>query len=191
MSDHIQPIWERQRTPIDDGSGNLVDRCTGCHTSNNNAQVPPGQLDLTATPSDLNPDQFTSYRELLSPDTEQWLNNNNAPADRIRECTVQDENGNDIIELVPVQVASSMSAAGANNSTGFFGCFEVGPAACGSFVQDTNAPPANCIENGTLVVDTPVDHSGLLSPSELRLISEWLDIGAQYFNNPFDPRLTQ
>jgi hypothetical protein len=30
-------------------------------------------------------------------------------------------------------------------------------------------------------------HAGWLSPSELRLISEWLDIGAQYFNNPFDP----
>ena len=26
-----------------------------------------------------------------------------------------------------------------------------------------------------------------MSPAELRLVSEWLDIGAQYFNNPFDP----
>jgi hypothetical protein len=24
-----------------------------------------------------------------------------------------------------------------------------------------------------------------MSPSELRLLSEWLDIGAQYFNDPF------
>jgi hypothetical protein len=30
-------------------------------------------------------------------------------------------------------------------------------------------------------------HAGWLSPDELRLVSEWLDIGAQYFNNPFDP----
>ncbi|HEX4387948.1 MAG TPA: hypothetical protein VH109_04925 [Steroidobacteraceae bacterium] len=30
-------------------------------------------------------------------------------------------------------------------------------------------------------------HQGWLSPDELRLVSEWLDIGAQYFNNPFDP----
>jgi hypothetical protein len=30
-------------------------------------------------------------------------------------------------------------------------------------------------------------HAGVLSPDELRLISEWLDIGAQNFNNPFDP----
>ena len=30
-------------------------------------------------------------------------------------------------------------------------------------------------------------HAGYLTPAELRLLSEWLDIGAQYFNNPFDP----
>jgi hypothetical protein len=29
-------------------------------------------------------------------------------------------------------------------------------------------------------------HAGYLSPAELRLLSEWLDIGAQFFNNPFD-----
>lgn len=30
-------------------------------------------------------------------------------------------------------------------------------------------------------------HAGYLSGAELRLVSEWLDIGAQYFNNPWDP----
>ena len=30
-------------------------------------------------------------------------------------------------------------------------------------------------------------HAGMLSPAELRLISEWLDIGAQYYNDPFPP----
>ena len=29
-------------------------------------------------------------------------------------------------------------------------------------------------------------HAGWLSEAELRLIAEWLDIGGQYFNNPFD-----
>ena len=29
-------------------------------------------------------------------------------------------------------------------------------------------------------------HEGFLKPSELRLVSEWLDIGGQYYNNPFD-----
>jgi hypothetical protein len=36
-------------------------------------------------------------------------------------------------------------------------------------------------------VGSPSTHAGWLSPAELRLISEWLDIGAQFFNNPFDP----
>jgi hypothetical protein len=30
-----------------------------------------------------------------------------------------------------------------------------------------------------------VNHKDFMSPSELRLVSEWLDIGAQYFNDPF------
>jgi hypothetical protein len=29
-------------------------------------------------------------------------------------------------------------------------------------------------------------HSGMLSDAELRVIAEWLDIGGQYYNNPFD-----
>jgi hypothetical protein len=29
------------------------------------------------------------------------------------------------------------------------------------------------------------NHAGWLNPAELKLISEWLDIGAQYYNNPF------
>jgi hypothetical protein len=32
-----------------------------------------------------------------------------------------------------------------------------------------------------------VNHADFLNPAELRLISEWLDIGAQFYNNPFDP----
>jgi hypothetical protein len=28
-------------------------------------------------------------------------------------------------------------------------------------------------------------HENFLSKAELKLISEWLDMGAQYFNNPF------
>jgi hypothetical protein len=35
------------------------------------------------------------------------------------------------------------------------------------------------------VFSTDATHIGLLSPAELRLLSEWVDIGAQYYNNPF------
>jgi hypothetical protein len=34
-------------------------------------------------------------------------------------------------------------------------------------------------------VDPVLDHTGFLTPAELRLISEWLDIGGQYYNDPF------
>ena len=30
-----------------------------------------------------------------------------------------------------------------------------------------------------------VNHSGFMTGAELRLLSEWVDIGAQYYNNPF------
>jgi hypothetical protein len=36
------------------------------------------------------------------------------------------------------------------------------------------------------VMNNPV-HAGMLSTAELRLLSEWLDIGAQYYNDPFPP----
>jgi hypothetical protein len=57
---------------------------------------------------------------------------------------------------VPVPVNPSMSAAGARASTDFFSRFDAG---------------------GT--------HEGWLTPAELRLIAEWLDIGGQYYNDPF------
>jgi hypothetical protein len=63
---------------------------------------------------------------------------------------------------VPVPIAPSMVAGDAGASTNFFGRFAAG--------------------SGDSI------HAGILSPSELRLLSEWLDIGAQYFNNPFDPK---
>ena len=58
--------------------------------------------------------------------------------------------------LVPVPVAPSMSAGGARASTRFFSRFDAG---------------------GT--------HADWLTPAELRLIAEWLDIGGQYYNDPF------
>jgi hypothetical protein len=33
--------------------------------------------------------------------------------------------------------------------------------------------------------DPTLDHTGFLTAAELRLITEWLDIGAQYYNDPF------
>ena len=59
--------------------------------------------------------------------------------------------------LQPVTVNPSMTVAGARASGQFFDRFDSDPV-----------------------------HQGLLTDAELKLISEWLDIGGQYFNNPFD-----
>ena len=32
-----------------------------------------------------------------------------------------------------------------------------------------------------------VDHTGMLTGAELKLISEWLDLNARNFDDPFDP----
>lgn len=64
----------------------------------------------------------------------------------------------DIIELT----TPSMSGNGSSASNRFFSRFE-NPAIQGS-----------------------VNHVGLLTDGELRLLTEWLDLGAQYYNNAFD-----
>lgn len=35
------------------------------------------------------------------------------------------------------------------------------------------------------VVGETVNHAGFMTPGELKLVAEWLDIGAQYYNDPF------
>ena len=68
----------------------------------------------------------------------------------------QDADGNDIIELIPQP--SPASVAGARASSDFFDRF-----------------------------NDPNDlHFNILSRAEQRLVAEWLDVGAQYYNNPFD-----
>ena len=71
-----------------------------------------------------------------------------------------DAMGNPILDFVPV--GPSMNAASARQSA-FFSCFDVGGTGCRTR-----------------------SHVGYMSPDELRLVAEWLDIGAQYYNNPFD-----
>ena len=61
----------------------------------------------------------------------------------------------------PVVLATEMTAGNANASTAFFRMFD------GTFK------------------DPVLDHTGFLTPAELRLISEWLDIGGQFYNDPF------
>jgi hypothetical protein len=163
---HIHPLWNEPRPVIDPNDGVTVladNTCaqSGCHapvSALNAAMVPAGQLDLTDGLSADEADHFNSYRELLFADNRQILNNGALQDEQVQIGV--DAMGNPI--FAPVSVAPSMSAAGARVSR-FFSCFDAGGTGC----------PAR-------------SHVGYLSPAELKLIAEWLDIGAQYYNNPFD-----
>lgn len=167
---HIHPLWNLKREIVD-GDGTVVDdyTCTGCHSPSDAdgiVRVPDAQLDLTDGPSADDPDHFKAYRELLFNDNEQEIEGSSLVDVLVDSGEIaRDENGEPILDadgneqpiLVPVPVAASMSVNGARASARFFEPFH---------------------ENGS--------HEDFLTSAELRLIGEWLDIGGQYYNNPFD-----
>jgi len=165
--DHIQPIWEVARGIAD------VDTCTNCHTSNVFTTLPDGQLDLSSETSDEQADHIESYRELFFQD-----NGVEVVGAALVDITITvplldangnqqfDINGNLMTEDIPdpaARVNPTMTVNGARSSAAFFDRF--------SLAGD--------------------QHENMLSAAEIRLISEWLDMGAQYFNNPFDSRAPQ
>ena len=210
---HIQPLWARSR--IVDAVERQCTGCHSRNTTdaNGNAlvQVPAGQLELTDQLSDLNNDLIASYLELLVDDFSQVLTDDlagltdNIPVcefvvddDAIPECLVTFDlegnptcdgvadcpfverdvtsetgvvtrelvlgaDGNPIPLTEQLEVPASLSAGGARASARFF----------------------NRFANFDAATDT-VDHRGWLNPSELKLLAEWLDIRAAYYNNPFD-----
>src|SRR5690606_37510584 len=168
---HIHPLWGLDRQVLDsDGLTLLEDRtCTACHTPTDAlgaVQIPASQLDLSDGISPDNPNHFQSYRELLFNDNELELLNG-ALIDRLVDTgefqraedgeLILDGDGNPQPIFTTVNVPAAMSTAGARASSRFM----------------------NRVRDGG-------SHAGYLSDAELRLISEWLDLGGQYFNNPFD-----
>ncbi|MDB6063108.1 MAG: hypothetical protein JWM78_3211 [Verrucomicrobiaceae bacterium] len=161
--EHIQPIWDKSRTV--DATGNTLAtdmQCTSCHGPVDAAalaQVPKGQLDLTSAPSDRDNDRVLSFSELFTQDIQQQLMGG-AVVD-VPDTIVNNSDGT--TTTTQHTVAPVMSAGGSLNSARFFGCFKGG--ICGTSGE------------------TGFDHSNLLTKAELRLISEWLDIGGQYYND--------
>ena len=133
--------------------------CTTCHNTKDamgQDMEPDGQLDLTGGPSNEQADHVMSYRELLFGDNAQVLNMTTMMLEDLLVPGPIDPLTG-LPTMVAVPVAPSMSAAGAAASNTFFSRFDAGAT-----------------------------HDGFLEASELKLIAEWLDIGAQYYNNPFD-----
>ena len=104
------------RTPIANVEGVVFDSCIGCHSTRDGTVVAAGQLDLSAQPSDIDPDHYRSYRELLSADQEQWITLGDAVADRQRVCTSEDPDGNTLITTETLNLPAAMRAGQQNQS---------------------------------------------------------------------------
>ncbi len=174
---HIHPIWSVSRQVLD-GMGAVVEdhTCILCHTSEEAGvdRVPDAQLDLTDGPSQDEADHFAAYHELLYADNVMELD----AGGLLVEAQVPrvDGNGDPVYEtdingdLVldgegnPIPVTDPVSVAGGPSMV-------AGSAASGRFLGK---------------FDTGGTHAGYLTGAEMRLIAEWLDLGAQYYNNPFD-----
>lgn len=205
---HIQPLWERARPVADVATQTTIDRqCISCHTSADAEgvpQVPSGQLELLRTKA-ANNQRMLSYTELTANTNRQILDEGGnlttqipvcelAPADLypdIAACVINldtqgkptcvgvancpfeqdtvtgdvllDTNNNPIPRRVTQNVSPSMAAGSANGSARFF----------------------NRMTTFNAATDT-VDHRGYMNDSEFKLLSEWLDLGGRYYNNPFD-----
>ncbi len=172
---HIDPIWSAPRT-FPDGTDATCTLCHNARDAANQIQVPAGQLNLTdVNPADYppqfmpNPDQIHPYRELLFGDLQMELDMNGNLIYTLIDSGNVDQDGNPI--LVNVPIPPSMSVNGARASY---------------FMEKMTGMELNA--GRSLGADpNTVNHVGLLTDAELRLIAEWLDIGAQYYNNPFDP----
>ena len=168
---NIQPLWNFLRqTFAADGVTVLTDHtCVLCHTPVNAAnaaaqQVPGGQLDLTDTTFSANDATIlNSYALLLFAHNEQTLNMGVLVDLMVPAPGPPDPvTGLPTTIMVPVSLAPPMAAGSANGSVvKFLRMFD-----------------------GTYH-DPVLDHTGFLTTAELRLIAEWLDIGAQYYNDPF------
>jgi hypothetical protein len=171
----IHPIWNQPRlvtfdddndpdtpeVPLLDVNGIQVsNNCLQCHTPldtvNNISRVPAGQLELQDGLSPDEADHFHAYRELLVTDNLQILDAGGMLIDAT-QVIGQDVNGDDILAFIPY--GSPASIGGARVSGDFFDRF-----------NDPN----------------DLVHFNIVSKAEQRLIAEWLDVGAQYYNNPFD-----
>jgi len=163
---NIHPLWNEPRLVFDD-MGNPVLDANGVQLSNNCLQchtpVDPANAAVRVPAGQL------ELQDGLSPDEPDHFHayRELLAGDNLQEVVngalvdvlVQvgvDVDGNPIFDVVPI--AAPASIGGARASSDFFDRF-----------------------------DDPNDlHFDILSTSERRMIAEWLDVGAQYYNNPFD-----
>ena len=151
-----------------DGVGD--DTCTSCHTSVNGTRLPYGQLDLTEDPNQNQGDFLRSFQQMFNTRRGQFLD----AGGNLQPFEVDDGTGTGTMIPDPAAaIAPIMTTAGARSSF---------------FIEKMTGTE---LDAGRSIPATSHDHTGMLDPVELKMISEWIDIGAQHFNDPFDPDAPQ
>lgn len=188
---HIHPIWSVARGVAD------AETCTNCHNPVDTDlmlnQVPAAQLDLTDGISDQNILRLKSYQELFATDQGQTIdaegNLVNIQIENI--IPILDGEGNPVLDVDdnPTFLIEFVDDPDAR----FFATMSGNGARASYFIEKMTETELESNRDLSTPASDPnyVDHSGFLSNDELKMISEWLDIGAQYFNDPFDPAVPQ
>ena len=176
---HIEPIWT---TTNNRPNGS----CVSCHNqASNESNLLAGnnplsyQLNLVSNPATDDP-FYNSFVELSS-STPKFINNGGVIEieqtqliiNGVPQYNLLADGSPDLTSpiLVDVTVPGSIGTGGALNSY---------------FMEKMTNTELNATRSLSDFPQT-VDHTGYLTKSELKLVAEWLDMGAQYFNNPLDP----
>ncbi|MBK6453119.1 MAG: hypothetical protein KA760_04050 [Steroidobacteraceae bacterium] len=154
---HIHPLWSKPRVTLAaDGTVLRDDTCIACHS----ARAVDGSTRVPAAQLELTDGPSADVPTQFHAYRELLATD---AEQEVVNGALQDrlvQTGIDPVTGLPqfstVPVAPSLRAGNAGGSVSFFSLFAPG---------------------GT--------HAGRLNPAELKLVSEWTDIGAQYFNDPF------
>ena len=154
--DHIQPLWTRAR------GVNGSQTCVGCHADT-------VKLDLRATVSGTG--RLVSYEELLLGDPVIDATTGH-PVIRVREGVPEVVRGPSLVE----------TSSGAANTAGQARKSRLTEIMWG---QTLKAGSDTALAHPTPPATAP-NHATLLNRAEKRLLAEWMDLGGQYYNDPFD-----
>jgi hypothetical protein len=180
--EHIQPIWDTCRLTPQDG----IKACISCHDKADNTPAdkcsggggPGGDLVLNGDPDPWNPLEVASYVQLFEPDY--YVMNANGEWTLVTDPATQCPNGIEgDLSIEPLDgiciTRRLMSARGAIASARFFRLFDDD--------TDDDAYEVEAIDPSTGTKKDLSFHKGMLTTAELRLIAEWLDTGAHYYND--------
>ena len=162
---NIHPLWSQPRPLLDSLGMPVVDQVTGLPITNNclNCHTPSDEAGAVRIPAGQ-----LELQDGLSPDEPDHFH---AYRELLANDDMQEVQNGALVDVLvqvdadedgnpifnTVNVAPSMRTAGALASDRFFSRFAAGGS-----------------------------HDGYLSDAEKKLLAEWLDVGAQYYNNPFD-----